>query len=244
MRRSVAYACAGGLLSAGAPVGLLAIRWLQRSGNAGAALRQILRDAAADRAGYLYIGGSTALVLALFGYLLGREVDRLVALAETDPLTGLANARGLLGRLDAETARARRYRQPLSLLLVDLDGLKRINDRHGHAAGDEAIRGLARVIRSELRDSDTGARWGGDEFAILAPNTPETAALALAERIRALVPRQRAREPLTASLGVATLQPDEGGDRMDGAGLMRQADVAMYEAKRRGRNTVAAVPRG
>lgn len=103
-------------------------------------------------------------------------------LSETDVLTGLANARGLFDRLEAELARSRRYHEPLALLLVDLDGLKRINDRHGHHAGDEAIRSLAAVIRFQLRESDVGARWGGDEFAVLAPNTSEHDAVALAAR--------------------------------------------------------------
>ena len=89
----------------------------------------------------------------------------------------------------------------MALLLVHLDGLKSINDRYGHHAGDEAIRGLAGVIRSELRETDTGARWGGDEFAVLAPNTAEPAALALAERIRALIPATSARWSLTGSAG-------------------------------------------
>jgi diguanylate cyclase (GGDEF)-like protein len=241
--RSVRYACAGGLAAAGAPLGLLALRCAQRDRHSGCvSLHHLIRELASDRAGYFYVGASTALALTLFGFLLGRQADRLASLSETDPLTGLRNARGLLTRLDAELARCRRYRGPLTLLLVDLDGLKDINDAYGHEAGDSAIRSLANVIRAELRTTDAAARWGGDEFAIVAPDTSRAAALALAERIRTSVPAQNARWRVTASLGLATAEPDERGDVPDSAVLMRRADVAMYEAKRAGRNTIAAAP--
>jgi diguanylate cyclase (GGDEF)-like protein len=235
----MAYACAGGLLSVGAPVGLLAVRLARRQRREGAtSLRGAVRETGADRPDYLYVGASTAVAFAIFGYVLGRQADRLAELSQTDDLTGLSNARGLVDRLDAELARSRRYREPLALLLVDLDGLKGINDRYGHRAGDDAIRGLADVIRSELRDSDIGARWGGDEFAVLAPSTSPVAALALAERIRALISERSTRWPLSASVGVATLDPNTDGEIADSATLMRAADAAMYEAKRSGRNRV------
>ena len=83
---------------------------------------------------------------------------------------------GSPARLDAEIKRSRRYREPLSLLFLDVDGLKNINDRHGHRAGSEALREVAGVIRAELRETDTGARWGGDEFTVIAPNTSKDAA--------------------------------------------------------------------
>jgi hypothetical protein len=152
MLRRFAYACAGGLLSAGAPVGLLGLRLARRkSGSRLVWLRRAAREVAADRTGYLYVGTSTALAFVAFGYILGRQADRLSRLSETDALTGLFNSRGLLHRLATELARSRRYGEPLALLLMDLDGLKSVNDRYGHLAGDEAIRSLAAVIRSELR---------------------------------------------------------------------------------------------
>jgi len=177
----------------------------------------------------------------LFGYVLGCRADRLAELSETDPLTGLANARRLFDRLEMEIARSRRYRQPLALLLVDLDGLKRVNDRFGHQTGNDAIRRLADVIRSQLRTTDLAARWGGDEFAVLAPSTSEDAAIALAERIRALIPQQCAQWQLSGSVGVAAFDPRTHGD-VDPAALMRAADVALYEAKRTGRNKVVLAP--
>ena len=238
-RRRFAYACAGGLLSAGAPIGLLAVRLARHRRRFGStSLRGATREVAADRPDYIYVGLSTALAFTFFGYILGRQADRLAELSETDPLTGLSNARGLFDRLDAELARSRRYREPLALLSMDLDGLKSINDRYGHRAGDDAIRSVSDVIRSELRESDVGARWGGDEFAVLAPSTSRVAALALAERIRALIPQRSTRWPLSVSVGVATLDPSTDGEGFDSATLMRAADAAMYEAKRSGRDWV------
>jgi diguanylate cyclase (GGDEF)-like protein len=242
---SISYACAGGLFAAGAPLGLLAVRWLQdhRLRGAPQKIRSVLREISSDVGGYLYVSLSTAVVFASFGYLLGRQADRLQRLSETDPLTGLYNARGLLARVETELARCRRYRNPVALLLVDLDGLKQVNDRYGHHAGDAALVWLADVIRSQLRETDVAARWGGDEFAILAPNTSQASALALAERIRVRVPGEGLRGHVTASLGVAATEPDVTGSLMDTAMLMRLADTALYQAKRSGKNTVAAVAR-
>lgn len=237
MRRRFAYAWVGGLLSAGAPIGLFAVRLARhRRRSCSGPLRDAAREVAADRPDYIYVGMSTAIAFTLFGYSLGRQADGLATLSETDALTGLANARGLFDRLDAELARSRRYREPLALLSIDLDGLKSINDRYGHRAGDDAIRSVADVIRSELRGSDVGARWGGDEFAVLAPSTSRVAALALAERIRALIPQRDTRWPLSVSVGVATLDPNTDGEGFESATLMRAADDAMYEAKRSGRD--------
>jgi diguanylate cyclase (GGDEF)-like protein len=207
--------------------------------------RGATREGAADSPDYIYVGVSTAAAFTLLGYILGRQADRLAELSKTDSLTGLSNARGLFEGLDAELARSRRYREPLALLLVDLDGLKSINDRHGHRAGNEAIRSVADVIRSELRKSDVGARWGGDEFAVLAPGTSRGAASALAERIRALIPERSRGWPLTVSVGVATVDPKLDPERIDSAMLMGAADAAMYEAKRSGRDrVVVALPSG
>lgn len=239
MRRSFAYACAGGVLSTGAPLGLAAVRLA--TGAAAPrppSIRSGVRALAADPTAYAYVGTSTLVAFALFGYVLGRQADRLARLSETDALTGLANRRGFFERLDAEIARSRRYREPLALLLVDLDRLKHINDRHGHRAGDEAIRTVADVIRSELRRPDLGARVGGDEFAVVAPRTPRQAALVLAERIRLAISRRSAPDRLTASIGVTTVEPERDRLPRAAADLVRAADRAMYDAKRRGRDRV------
>jgi diguanylate cyclase (GGDEF)-like protein len=239
MQRRFAYSMIGAVLAAGAPLGLLGVRLAQTSSTSGRSVAGTsAKLVAADPAVYVYVGASTAIAFSLFGFVLGRQADHLARLSKTDPLTGLANARGLFEQLHMELARVRRYREPLALLLVDLDGLKAINDRHGHAAGDEAIRRVAGVIRSELRETDIGARWGGDEFAIVTPSTGQAAA-ALAERIRARVNRLGTSWPLGVSIGVVAV------DLAPGAGpsaLMSTADAAMYEAKRRGRNQVVVAP--
>jgi diguanylate cyclase (GGDEF)-like protein len=243
MRRQFVFAAAGGVLSAGAPLGLLAVKLARRKCGRSFSMSAVLEEIRRNGPDYLYVGTSTALAVGVFGYALGRHADRLAELSETDPLTGLFNARRLFESLEAELAGARRYRKPLALLLVDLDGLKAINDRYGHHTGDRAIRRLADVIRSELRETDIGARWGGDEFAVLAPNTSPAAAVALAERIRALIPEASAPWMLSASLGVATVDPADEGEVTDSATLMRAADAALYAAKRRGRNMVVSAPR-
>ena len=243
MRRRFRYALTAGVLSSGAPAGLLGIR-LAKSTPADTSLDRLGRELAADRAAYLYVGGATAIIFALFGYVLGRQADRLAALSETDALTDLMNARGFTTRLHAEVKRARRYREPLSLLFLDMDGLKAINDRHGHRAGSDAIREVADVIRGELRAADTAARWGGDEFTILAPNTDNAAAVFLAERIRTRIAEDTVDWPMTASIGIATLPTEpmaiKNGSKLESAALMRAADTALYDAKRQGKNTVVA----
>ena len=239
MRRRFTYALTAGVLSGGAPAGLLGIRLARRDDEL--SLRRVRTEIAADRAAYMYIGGATALIFAMFGYILGRHADELADLSETDSLTQLLNARGFASRLRAEIRRARRYREPLSVLFLDVDGLKGINDKHGHRAGSEALRQVAGVIRAELRATDTGARWGGDEFTIIAPNTKRDEAVSFAERIRERVERHVADWHMTASIGIATLDGDDARGRVDVHTLLRDSDAAMYEAKRRGKNAVVAV---
>ena len=124
----------------------------------------------------------------------------------------------------------------MALLLADVDGLKAINDRHGHRAGDLALQAVARSLRDGARQTDLAVRIGGDEFALLAPSTSRPAAVALGERIRSLVVGQGI-EGLTISLGVAILEPG----RPRAADYLREmADTALYEAKRRGRDQVVS----
>jgi diguanylate cyclase (GGDEF)-like protein len=241
MRRRFSYALTAGVLSSGAPAGLLGIR-LANSRNDRMSLGAVRNELASDRVAYMYVGGATAVIFALFGYILGRQADKLAALSETDALTELLNARGFSSRLRTEIKRSQRYREPFSLLFLDLDDLKGINDRHGHRAGSEALQQVAGVIRAELRETDTAARWGGDEFAILAPNTGKDPALSLAERIRGRIAEQGMPWPLTASIGVATLDDRDEAMPADSRALLRAVDAALYEAKRSGRNTVVAAP--
>ncbi len=173
------------------------------------------------------------------GLLQLRSLAELRRLATTDPLTGLANRRAFLDRLEAEVARSRRYPQPLALVMVDVDHFKRVNDVHGHPAGDEVLRRIAGVLRSLARETDLVARYGGEEFALLLPNTDEAGARALAGRIRASVaaagiPWEDRTLRVTASLGVSALEGEADAPEQ----LVSRADRALYVAKRTGRNRV------
>jgi diguanylate cyclase (GGDEF)-like protein len=153
--------------------------------------------------------------------------------AETDDLTGLYNRRRFDDALANELVRSRTFGAPLSLLLLDLDNFKVVNDEFGHQRGDDVLRGAADLVREHLRDGDIAARLGGDEFAVIAPDTAASGVLSLAERLRRSFARLR--EPaVTASFGVAECMDDEAAED-----LLRRADHALYEAKRRGRDCVA-----
>jgi diguanylate cyclase (GGDEF)-like protein len=160
--------------------------------------------------------------------------------AITDELTGLVNRRRFMEALDSEIARTQRLGSSLSLLLADLDDFKRINDRFGHPAGDDALRAFADVLRAHLREIDLAGRLGGEEFAVLLPETDLAGALAVAERLRKHVgSRPLMREQgrairITASIGVAEY---ESGDRDE---LLRCADAGLYRAKQAGKDRVVA----
>jgi diguanylate cyclase (GGDEF)-like protein len=176
-----------------------------------------------------------------------RDVRRIALLEQetiTDHLTGVYNRRYLDRRLDEEFARARRHVQPLSVLLIDIDGFKQVNDRHGHATGDLALGHVGRLLLGTARSTDVVARYGGDELMVIAPSTPPSQALVLAERVRRRLEAEplqidRAADehltvPLTVSVGVAALEWDMAGP----AQLLEAADRALYRAKAGGRNRV------
>jgi diguanylate cyclase (GGDEF)-like protein len=234
VNRSAWYALAGAILSVGAPTGLLMLRELN-------APRPVATELMSDRLTYLYVLVLTALMLSVVGFLLGRQADRLASLSQTDALTGLPNRRALTQHVHEELHRAARYVTPVSLLLIDVDGLKQVNDTHGHQAGDRVIRTIALSVADVLREPDFGARWGGDEFAIVAPNTGSRVAQTLAERLLARVQTQRdehGRSP-TVSIGIATFDPAHR-QPPDVESLAHSADRALYEAKAKGRNRVEA----
>jgi diguanylate cyclase (GGDEF)-like protein len=186
----------------------------------------------------LYVTLSTLAAFSAFGWVLGRHADALADLSRTDPLTGLRNQRAFDERLEEEVTRAGRYGEPLSVLILDIDALKAINDRSGHDAGNEALRAVATALRRGARQSDLAARIGGDEFAVVAPSADARDALALGERIRSLV--ADGTDGITVSVGVATLDRE----RKTPGALVRAADRALYQAKRDGRNRVASRERG
>jgi diguanylate cyclase (GGDEF)-like protein len=164
---------------------------------------------------------------------------RLEELSFKDPLTDGYNRRYLMLRLYEEVNRAARYQQPLSLILLDLDGFKAVNDRWGHDAGDEVLKQVVQLLASQSRRDSVVARYGGDEFIALLPSTTKAAAFSYAERMRAIIERYPfPYGPLTASFGVAGYPDDPGGV----ADLIKTADHALYEAKRQGRNVVGGQP--
>jgi len=191
---------------------------------------------------YQYELLGSCLVFGSAGFLVGRRADllrrgrdRYRDLSERDSLTGLANARTFLGRYRRAVEHAARFREPISLLVIDVDRLKSINDSLGHAFGTAALLHVARVLAECKRDDDMAARWGGDEFALLMPGADAAAAQRQAE---AILERLR-REPLShgadrravsVTIGVAT-----GAGATD-ENLFESADRALYEGKRAGRD--------
>jgi diguanylate cyclase (GGDEF)-like protein/PAS domain S-box-containing protein len=163
---------------------------------------------------------------------------RLRYLSGADPLTGIANRRKSMEELDREVERSLRYDHPFSLLMIDLDHFKSINDRFGHSVGDSVLTRFAQKVKSLLRPTDTFGRWGGEEFIILLSETDRRGALILAERIRRTIHESSLIQeaPVTASIGVASLQ---GGQRSRDE-LINAADRALYQAKEDGRNRVFA----
>jgi diguanylate cyclase (GGDEF)-like protein len=165
-----------------------------------------------------------------------RFEERLHEMAIRDALTGAYSRRYLYESLGEHIARARRYGTPLSLMMFDLDHFKRINDEHGHQAGDRVLAGVTKCVSEELRGVDVLARYGGEEFVIVAPGVTREQAALLAERLRARIAGARldSLPGITCSFGVCEF---DGGSADD---LIRRADELMYRAKREGRNRVAA----
>jgi diguanylate cyclase (GGDEF)-like protein len=166
----------------------------------------------------------------------------LEVLSSTDALTGLWNRAVFFTRLEEEIARARRHAHPLSVLMIDVDHFKAVNDTHGHAVGDRVLRELAATVRKNLRTGDLAARYGGEELAVLLPHTKLEHAQAVAARLneeaRAVRLGDEGRKHVTVSIGVSMLEGEENADQ-----LVARADEALYDAKRAGRDRVeASVP--
>ena len=171
-----------------------------------------------------------------------RTNSELQRLTQIDPLTDVANRRHLTEKLEEEYLRARRYDRPLSVALLDIDHFKRINDTHGHPAGDHALIEVAKIIKSTLRCHDFVARYGGEEFAMLLPETSADRAIMALERVRSAIERADIRYgdqrlELTVSLGMAAFPHELVARASDFISL---ADAALYDAKRSGRNRVVA----
>ena len=166
-----------------------------------------------------------------------KEANRTIShQAATDYLTELYNRRYFNECLTAALSAARRHTYPLAMIMIDLDNFKRVNDTHGHSAGDLVLKRFASLLWDMIRTEDVAARWGGEEFIILLSHTASAAAAALAERIRSAFEQQSdssSRLFLSASFGVVQLQENDDADT-----LIRRADSALYQAKHEGRNRV------
>lgn len=192
----------------------------------------------ATHAALFGVGG---LGILMFFSRLGQHVDQIEYDAGHDGLTGVLNRRVFMQTLSRELRRSRRSEQPLSLLMIDVDDFKHINDSRGHDVGDQCLRQLARTLMDTVgRPGDAVGRYGGEEFAVVLPETDLEAAEIIAERVRAVIDNQLldgAGDPLhmTVSIGVAHRLSDE----TTAAPLLKRADDALYQAKRRGKNRIA-----
>lgn len=160
----------------------------------------------------------------------------------TDQLLGIYNRRYLDQRLKEETARARRYKLPLSLLMLDIDHFKNVNDRYGHQVGDKVLTGIGKILLAHIRQADLAARYGGEEIVVLLPNTGEASAYIMAERLRQIVEQTvysadtgKSDFHVTISIGLATIEET----KTDEGDLILCADAALYHAKHSGRNRVS-----
>lgn len=210
--------------------GITATHVLQPAGHTQVELVALVESLAANALAILLLSGFAQVARVTEQRAAAMETE-----ANTDMLTGLANRRYAEHILEEEVERAERYGRPLSVLLFDLDHFKNINDAFGHEAGDRVLSEVRDLLAQRLRDSDLLARWGGEEFLLIAPEMRRPEAARLAERLRRLVELHDfgTGTPLTASFGVAERRAGESA-----AELVRRADEAMYAAKRDGRNTV------
>ncbi len=191
--------------------------------------------------GYLVI--ALVFQLTLVALVVTRGVVELRRSSRYDALTGLLNRRAMQEALEEQLQRSRRLGEPFSLLMIDIDHFKAINDAQGHAAGDRALQHLGTLLAAQMRDIDRVGRWGGEEFVVLLPGTAlaqaQDAAERLRERVQALPPRwQEQAVALTLSLGLS----EWGGAADELAALLERADTALYRAKAAGRNRVESEP--
>jgi two-component system, cell cycle response regulator len=176
---------------------------------------------------------------------LEQSQQALRELATIDGLTGVSNRREFNRRLTVEIERSRREGHPVSLLMVDIDHFKKLNDTYGHQSGDDALRHFSALIKKEVRPGDLPARYGGEEFAVILPHADRSDVFAVAERLRTLIAAQdieiqnNQRVKVTASLGCATFPMDAATEES----LMAEADAALYKAKKSGRNRVCLAKR-
>jgi diguanylate cyclase (GGDEF)-like protein len=228
----VTYAVAGAILALGAPVGWRIIN-------------SIFPEASGEPLLYGYLTGSTLLVFAAFGSVLGHLFERIRALAVSDPLTGLLNQSSF--RQTAEILRelAIRHDEAITVIMIDIDNFKRVNDDHSHLLGSQVIKDIATILKAHVRTSDLVARFGGDEFIVLLPRTLGDDAANVAERIRVAVEKKTFRlgrdsVRVTLSIGIAC-HAHPKAEALPLNDLIALADRALYTAKNEGRNRVVVL---
>lgn len=242
----------GFLIALGAPAGWLLVRWIHLGAQG---LGWMMSELYTNRGLYTYLLVGTGVAFGLFGGWLGRVEYALAATARafetqavTDPLTGLSNRRALVDGLAGAVARATRAMQPVSVIILDLDHFKDVNDRYGHLVGDRVLQTVAEALSVDARTGDLVARYGGEEFALVLEQSGPEGAMRRAERLRSRIAGLQipidGKPPLeiTASFGVASW-PDHAEPTPQA--VLSEADAALYAAKRRGRNRceLAPVPR-
>jgi diguanylate cyclase (GGDEF)-like protein len=166
------------------------------------------------------------LVSVISGVVMGVFIKRLHQGASKDPLTGLYNRRCFYDRMNYEMEKMKRTKSPLSLALIDIDNFKAINDTYGHLEGDRVLVQLAGIFKTQARSGDTVVRWGGEEFAIILPETDKNGAMAFAERVRGLVEGSNSKYIITISVGVTTVCQEYDAEK-----VVSIADRALYKAK-------------
>lgn len=203
-----------------------------------------LNDDMMSRAAILANGDRLKIGSTIFKFLSGTDVEsqyheEIYRMTIVDGLTQVHNKRYLFEALEREVVRARRHSRELSVLMFDIDYFKRVNDAHGHLAGDFVLKELVGVVKERIRRDEILARYGGEEFAIVLPETGLEGAATLGESVREKVKATRfsfqgAEIPISISVGIATLEDDD----KNGAELIQRADERLYEAKRKGRDRV------
>ena len=199
---------------------------------------QVLRDG--DK---VQIGSTTVLKFSYQDETEQSFQRKIFDSAVKDGLTGIYNKKYFMDRIETDFAYAKRHRSPLTLLLFDIDHFKKINDSHGHPAGDHALRELSAFVKKTVRNEDVFARFGGEEFAILMRDVDDTKALVVAEKVRRGIESLKVefdgvRLPVTVSVGIGTMTAATNPPVQDAADLVNRADQYLYKAKRNGRNRV------
>lgn len=233
MKTPTLRAIQGVALAWGAPVGWLGIQFLNGVNP--------LQDLLTHPGIYIYMLVGTSVVFALFGYYSGTHEAIFESRSEHDGLTGLYNARYFWKRLREDLAAAQRMGFPLSVMSIDLDHFKRVNDSYGHATGDRVLKAIAQALEDNKRESDVVARVGGEEFGVILPFTGREDALEAAGRLhRAIASLSVDASPhppifMTASIGIASCLSRQS---IRPEALFEQADRSMYAAKQAGRNRI------